>query len=144
MPDTTPPSLTSLTTYLLSKVGKRARGLLAERLAAQGLRLWHLATLAALADFGPHAQRDLAGRLAIHASDMAKLLDELAGRDLLTRDRDPGDRRRVLVAITPAGRALLSDLTDQAASVQDTVLDPLTAEERTVLHGLLLRLYGGR
>ncbi|KUL46126.1 MarR family transcriptional regulator [Streptomyces sp. NRRL F-4489] len=144
MPATPPPSLTSSTTYLLAKVGKRARGLLAERLAAQGLRPWHLATLAALADFGPHAQRDLAERLAIHTSDMAKLLDELAGRDLLTRDRDPGDRRRVLVGITPAGREALTALTGAAESVQDTVLDPLTAEERTVLHGLLLRLHGGR
>lgn len=143
MPDA-PPSLTSLTTYLLSTTGKHARGELARLLTARGLRLWHMATLAALADFGACAQRELSALLAIHASDMTKLLDELTARGDITRDRDTADRRRVLVAITPAGRRTLAALGDDAASVQDAVLAPLTAEERTVLHGLLLRLHQAR
>lgn len=137
----TPPSLTALTTYLLSKVGKHARGELAQRLGSRGLRLWHMATLAALADFGPRAQRELSDLLAIHTSDMAKLLDELTRRGDVTRDRDPADRRRVLVAVTPAGRRTLAGLQADATAVQDTVLAPLSAEETAVLHGLLLRLY---
>lgn len=138
-----PPSLTSLTSYLLSKVGKNARGLLAERLAVKELRLWHMATLAALADFGPHAQRDLAQRLAIHTSDMTKLLDELAAQGHVTRDRDPADRRKVLVTVTPAGRDALAALIDEAEAVQDAILAPLSTDERTLLHGLLLRLHDG-
>ncbi|WP_042380503.1 MarR family winged helix-turn-helix transcriptional regulator [Streptacidiphilus melanogenes] len=137
----TPPTLTALTTYLLSKVGRDARAQLADRLARKGLRLWHMATLAALVDFGPHAQRELAVRLAVHPSDMAKLLDELAGRGHVARERDPADRRRVRVTITPEGRAALTALDAEATAVQDAVLAPLTADERTVLHDLLLRLY---
>jgi MarR family transcriptional regulator, lower aerobic nicotinate degradation pathway regulator len=103
-----------------------------------------MATLAALADFGPHAQRDLAERLAIHTSDMTKLLDELAAQGHVSRDRDPADRRKVVVTVTPAGCDALAALIDEAQAVQDAILAPLSPDERTLLHGLLLRLHDGR
>lgn len=143
-PSAAPPTLTALTTYLLSKVGKDARGRLADHLAAENLRLWHMAALAALADFGPHVQRDLAARLAIHVSDMTKVLDELADLGYLTRDRDGTDRRRVLVTVTAEGRAALAALTSEAEEVQDALLAPLTTDERTQLHALLLRVHAAR
>ncbi|MEV7414493.1 MarR family transcriptional regulator [Streptomyces sp. NPDC089919] len=138
-----PPSLTELTTYLLSRTGKSARGLLGARLAARGLRLWHMAVLAALADFGPHAQRDLADRLGIHPSDTAKVLEELSGSGYVARERDPADRRRLVVTLTEEGRAELAELTGEAVRVRDEVLAPLTEAERAVLHGLLARVHAG-
>jgi len=137
----TPPSLTALTTYLLSKVGKTARGRLGARLADRGLRLWHMAVLAALADFGPHAQRDLAARLSIDPSDIVKIIDELAALGYAARDRDPADRRRVQVTLTPQGRTALAELTEEAANVQSELLAPLTPAERATLHTLLTRLH---
>ncbi|HWV77360.1 MAG TPA: MarR family transcriptional regulator, partial [Isoptericola sp.] len=110
----------------------------------RGLRLWHLAVLAALDDFGPQSQRDVGARFGIHASDMTKVVDELAERHLVSRERDPADRRRVVVALTGAGRTTLGTLRDDAATIQDEVLAPLTAQERDVLHGLLLRVHRGR
>src|SRR4051794_20837544 len=103
-PQAPPPSLTALTTYLLSRTGKTARSRLATRFAARNLRLWHHAGLAALADFGPHAQRELAVRLAIDPSDMAKILDDLSATGSGDRVRDPADRRRLTVTLTDAGR----------------------------------------
>ncbi|MBY8878794.1 MarR family winged helix-turn-helix transcriptional regulator [Actinacidiphila acidipaludis] len=140
---TTPPTLTGLTPYLLSRTGKAARGALAARLAEQGLRLWHMAVLAALADFGPHAQRELAVRLSIDPSDVVKVVDELAGPGYVERARDPGDRRRVVVTLTPAGRTALAGLSDQAAAVRDAVLAPLDPAERATLHALLSRVFAG-
>lgn len=140
-PQAPPPSLTALTTYLLSRTGKTARSRLAARFAERRLRLWHHAVLAALSDFGPHAQRELAVRLAVDPSDMAKILDELAADGRVDRVRDPADRRRVTVTLTDAGRALLSDLDAEAAAVQDAVLEPLTAEERAQLKALLSKVF---
>ncbi|MEW2521176.1 MarR family winged helix-turn-helix transcriptional regulator [Actinacidiphila alni] len=137
----TPPTLAALTTYLLSKTGKAARGRLAAHLSGEGLRLWHMAVLAALADFGPQAQRDLAARLVIDPSDMVKVIDELAAADCVERARDTADRRRVRVALTPAGRDRLAALTARAEAVQDEVLAPLDAAERATLHALLLRVH---
>ncbi|MFI6768622.1 MarR family winged helix-turn-helix transcriptional regulator [Streptomyces sp. NPDC050355] len=139
----TPPSLLDLSTYLLSRVGKTARGLLAERLAERGLRLWDMAILAALADFGPHAQRDLVIRLGVDPSDMAKAVDQLTAAGHVDRTRDTADRRRVRVSLTPAGRAVLADLDAEARAIQDKVLAPLNTKERQQLQSLLLQVHEG-
>ncbi|WP_329030379.1 MULTISPECIES: MarR family winged helix-turn-helix transcriptional regulator [unclassified Streptomyces] len=139
----TPPSLLGLTTYLMSKTGKAARGRLADRLAERGLRLWHMAVLAALTDFGPHVQRELAERLSIDRSDVVKIVDGLGAAGLVDRARDTADRRRVTVTVTPAGRALLESLKSDALAVQEEVLAPLTARERAQLTALLLRVHEG-
>lgn len=138
-----PPSLTGLTTYLLSRTGKIARGRMAGRLAERGLRLWHHAVLAALADFGPHVQRDLAARLGIDPSDMAKIVDELAGAGYVERARDAADRRRVTVTLTDAGHGLLTELDAEAEGVRDEVLEPLSKDEREQLDALLRKVFEG-
>jgi DNA-binding MarR family transcriptional regulator len=143
MDSRTPPTLSVLTTYLLSKTGKEARSRLAERLAAEGLRLWHMAVLAALADFGPHAQRDLAARVAVDASDIVKVVDDLAEAGYAERARDSVDRRRVNVTVTPEGRTALKRLRAKAAVVQDEILAPLDGDECDQLHLLLSRVYDG-
>lgn len=120
----TPPSLLGLTTYLLSKTGKAARSRLAARLADRDMRLWHMAVLSALVDFGPHVQRELASRLGIDRSDIVKIVDDLAVAGLIDRARDTGDRRRVTVTPTPAGRAALRELQAEALTVQETLLAP--------------------
>lgn len=140
-PAAAPPTLTGLTTYLLSRTGKAARGALAAELAERGLRLWHMAVLAALADFGLHAQRELSVRLAIDPSDVVKVIDELAAPGWVERARDPADRRRVVISLTPAGRTALDGLTERATAVQDGVLAPLDAGERRQLHALLARVH---
>ncbi|MET8872991.1 MarR family transcriptional regulator [Nocardia sp. NPDC004604] len=136
-----PPSLLGLDTYLLSRVGKVARGRFAERLAARGLRLWHMAVLAALADFGPHVQRDLGIRLDIHPSDVAKIVDELASAGHVERTRDPADRRRMSVRITRSGRTALRALDKEAGQVREEILAPLSREERIMLSDMLRRLF---
>ncbi|MFJ4657536.1 MarR family winged helix-turn-helix transcriptional regulator [Nocardia sp. NPDC088792] len=140
-PTVQPPSLTALTTYLLSRTGKAARQRLAERLAGRGLRLWHMAVLAALADFGPHAQRDLALRLAIDPSDIAKIVEDLGTLGHVERVRDAADRRRVTVALTETGRATLAELNAEEAAVQDELLAPLTAAERKQLTAMISRVF---
>ncbi|MFD6176728.1 MULTISPECIES: MarR family winged helix-turn-helix transcriptional regulator [unclassified Isoptericola] len=139
----TPPTLSALSTFLLAQTGKRARARLAHRLGERGLRLWDLAVLATLDDVGPQSQRDVGARFGIHPSDVTKVVDELAGRGLVSRDRDPADRRRVVLALTPPGVRLLAALRQDAAAVQDEVLAPLSVQERAVLHGLLLRIHEG-
>jgi DNA-binding MarR family transcriptional regulator len=136
-----PPSLLELNTYLLSKIGKGARRAAAERLAARRLRLWHMAVLATLDDFGPQIQRDLATRLGIDPSDVVKVLDELAAAGLVERTRDPADRRRVLTIVTEPGRALLAELHAHEKAAADELLAPLDDAERAHLHDLLLRVH---
>ncbi|PXX65200.1 DNA-binding MarR family transcriptional regulator [Nocardia tenerifensis] len=136
-----PPTLLGLDIYLLSRVGKAARGRFSDRLSANGLRLWHMAILAALADFGPHAQRDLAERLAIHPSDVAKVVDELDAAGQVERARDTADRRRMTVRITRTGRTALAALNKEAERVGDEILAPLSRPERAQLSDLMRRVF---
>ncbi|KPI18307.1 transcriptional regulator, MarR family [Actinobacteria bacterium OV450] len=140
LPSSTP-RLTALTPYLLSTVGKEARTLVGDRLAARGLRLWDMAVLAALADHGPQPQRDLAERLDVHPSDVVKVLDGLARLGCVGRERDTADRRRVLASITGPGRELLDGLAADTEGVGERLLAPLDAAERDTLHALLARVH---
>ncbi|GAA3337374.1 hypothetical protein GCM10020358_13410 [Amorphoplanes nipponensis] len=140
-PTAAPPTLLGVTSYLLSLNGKAARERVTTRLAGRGLRLWHMAVLAALVDFGPHAQRDLSVRLSVDPSDMAKVIDQLTTAGHVARARDGADRRRVLVTVTGSGRDLLARLVDEATAVDEIVLADLTAAERGQLHALLLRVF---
>lgn len=135
-----PPSLLELNAYLLSKIGKDARRRAAIRLAERELRLWHLAVLAALDDFGPHVQRELASRLGLDPSDVVKVLDELTACGQVERTRDPTDRRRIQARLTADGRAVLAELLAEARTDDEDLLTPLSLAEREQLHGLLTRV----
>ncbi|MEV4758715.1 MarR family winged helix-turn-helix transcriptional regulator [Micromonospora sp. NPDC049559] len=135
-----PPRLLAITTFLLSKTGRLARARLGDRLAREQLRLWHVAVLTALADFGPAIQRDLGTRLGIDPSDLVAVLDDLESAGRVTRRRDPADRRRWLISLTPAGESALAAVDRAAEETHDEVLAPLSAAERDLLHDLLRRV----
>ena len=138
-----PPALVAMPTYPLSILGRDARRLAADRLASIGLRLGHAAVLAAVADFGPCAQRALADRLDVHPSDMVELVEQLTTAGLVRRERDEADRRRYVVRLSEAGRAALARaqaLTEQAA---DDALALLDDADRARLVELARRALGG-
>jgi DNA-binding MarR family transcriptional regulator len=135
-----PPTLLALPSYLAGNVARIGHRLLLEGLAEQDLRLAHFAVLAALSDFGPLAQHELADRLDLNRSHLVGYVDDIEGRGLVRRDRDPDDRRRQRVAITPSGRALLERLQALARRSQAEFLQVLSEPERETLIALLRRV----
>ncbi len=135
-----PPSLLSLPSYLAAQVSKYGRRRLEEVLREHGLRLGHLAILAALDDFGPMSQQQLADSLDFDKSHLVGRIDVLEGRNLVSRTQDPDDRRRHRVALTPAGRTMLDRLRPVAEQSQEGFLESLTAAERRTLIELLRRV----
>ncbi|BFV55535.1 hypothetical protein KCMC57_up06390 [Kitasatospora sp. CMC57] len=132
--------LLGLTTYLMSSTGRTARASLAARVARRGLRLWHVAVLEAVVEAGSLSKGELAVRLDINPSDVVKVVDDLVGQGYLACTRSARDRRRIDVSATPAGRALLAELTEELTAVEQDVLAPLTDGERAQLAFLLSRL----
>ena len=106
----------------------------------EGLHPYHFAILLAL-DEGEHeTQGAIADALGYDRGQMVGLLDEVEERGLVERRRDPNDRRRHLVQLTPEGKKALKRLRAVARQVEDEFLAPLNEAERAKLHSLLLRL----
>ncbi|ONI68848.1 hypothetical protein BWI15_28460 [Kribbella sp. ALI-6-A] len=123
-----------MTTFVLHKVGVAGRREIAERLAIRpGITVWQFAALAELADQGPMAQNTLAGGLGLDPSDTVRLMDELLADGLVSRERDPDDRRRYRIALTSLGRRTFTTARGVVTKVENSTLAPLTPNERAQL-----------
>ena len=107
---------------------------------ATGLSPYHHAVLSVLEEVPPETQSMIADALGYDRSHLVGLLDELEERGLVERRRDPTDRRRHLVSLTPEGKEALGKLRSVAKRLDDEFFAPLDAEQRKELHALLLRL----
>ncbi|MFI8825190.1 MarR family winged helix-turn-helix transcriptional regulator [Streptomyces sp. NPDC053431] len=128
------------TGYLLYRLGLRSGQLFNTALQESGLRLRHYALLRYLATVEGALQRELSSRLGYDPSAIVGLVDDLERLGLVERRPAPGDRRSRIVVLTDAGRGFLKDTDRTSRRVTDGLLAPLSAEERTVLHGLLRRV----
>jgi MarR family transcriptional regulator, lower aerobic nicotinate degradation pathway regulator len=127
-------------TWLLSRANARAHGLLVDAFAAENVRGYHFRVLAALDQYGALSQADLGRSTGIDRSDVVATLNDLAERGLTRRAPDPQDRRRNIVTITTRGSATLDRLDVVFDEIQESVLAPLTANERKTFLRLLSKL----
>jgi DNA-binding MarR family transcriptional regulator len=79
----------------------------------------------------------LASKLVSRAPDITRLLDRLESRGLVRRHRPDENRRKVLVAITDSGLALLRQLAGPVRECAQRQLGHLTAEQKQQLNALL-------
>jgi DNA-binding MarR family transcriptional regulator len=73
----------------------------------------------------------------MNANNVVLLLNELEQLGYISRRRDPSDRRRHLVDLTPAGAKALSNAEHRQESIEDDVLKALDDDERATLWRLL-------
>ncbi|GAA2438876.1 MarR family winged helix-turn-helix transcriptional regulator [Streptomyces mauvecolor] len=131
----------SLPSWLIGRVAARGRGLVAEALAEQGVKMMHHAVLAAVSELGPIAQADLGRRLAIDPKDLVGILNDLQADGLTVREPDPRDRRKNAVTVTPAGQDLVERCAAAAETANAQLLAPLAPAEARRLMALLARLH---
>jgi DNA-binding MarR family transcriptional regulator len=81
----------------------------------------------------------VADRAHMDRSDLVRLLDGLEARGLITRERDPDDRRRHVLALTAAGTRCLEQATTAAHSATTRAFAALTQDELCTLHHLALK-----
>jgi DNA-binding MarR family transcriptional regulator len=137
-----PRRLQRLPSWLAGQLAKKGELLVGEALATEGMRRPHFAVLTSLAEQGAASQAALGRRLWIDRSDLHALLGDLERGALVARVRDPSDRRRNVVTITPSGSAALRRLDALVEKAQRALLAPLSAGERRELLRLLERIVG--
>lgn len=72
---------------------------------------------------------------------MVRLMDELISTRMVSRERDPADRRRYRITLTVEGRNALTTAQKAVREVERTTLQPLTAAERATLHNLVAKIH---
>jgi len=104
-----------------------------------GIRLKELGVLAYLRDNAEASQQSMTQALHFDANSCVLVLNELEAAGYAERRRDASDRRRHLVALTPAGRRALEKAELAQASIEDEVLASLAPGERAQLRQLLAK-----
>jgi len=135
-----PQELLASTAFLLGRVGGACKGRAVEEFDDLGFSPYHYGVLALLNEGERETQATIADALGVDRSQLVGLLDSLEERGLVQRARDPQDRRRHLVSLTPSGRRQLATLRETVKRVDEEMLEPLDPESRETLHRLLLRV----
>jgi DNA-binding MarR family transcriptional regulator len=108
--------------------------------AYHGIGLNDLALLLEVRDAPGRMLRrsDLAARLAVTTSGIARQLGPLERMGLVTREPNPGDARLALVSLTDAGQRLVTDAAASAEELAEQVLGRYwSSEHQAQLAGVL-------
>ncbi|MCD8085572.1 MAG: MarR family winged helix-turn-helix transcriptional regulator [Clostridiales bacterium] len=89
---------------------------------------------------GAMTQQELQGLLHIQSSSTSEILTKLENAGFITRQRDEADKRRCIVAITPAGIADLTEHEEARRERRAMLYDCLTPEEEAELVRILTKL----
>jgi DNA-binding MarR family transcriptional regulator len=112
-------------------IGQLVRRLRAER---RDLSLAQVTVLGRLDRVGPCGVSDLAAGERVRPQSMASTVAALLAAGLVSRAPDPGDRRRVLIALTRAGReALAVDRRRREGWLADAIRGDLSPKEQRAL-----------
>lgn len=93
------------------------------------------------------AQVELSRRIGIETASSTAVIDQLERGGFIRRKRDPADRRRIIVTLTPAGRALERPLDGCAVAVNMRARNGLSKGDVAALFesiGKIIGNLGGR
>src|SRR5918911_4465686 len=116
--------------FLLARLGLAFKSKAIERIESEGFEAHHYSVLAILGEGARETQATIAAALDLDPSRLVAVLDSLEERGLVARQRDPHDRRRHVVSITPAGKRQLQKLRSIAKELEDDFFAPLAPEDR--------------
>lgn len=127
--------------FLLARHGRIMNTRLRQALDSSGLSPRHAVLLCRLEESGPISQQQLIEILFIDASALVSVLNDLENERLVERRRDPADRRRHIVEITPDGKHAVASIEVAVADVEQEAFAGFSADELSQLHGLLSRIH---
>lgn len=124
--------------FILRRVQQRHTSIFQEHINDLTPTQW--ATMVKLREAEALSQNHLGRLTAMDAATMQGVVRRLMDRGLIARRADPTDRRRLLLCLTPPGRALVEGKTAGAFAISRETLSPLLPKEREILLRLLRRL----
>jgi MarR family transcriptional regulator, transcriptional regulator for hemolysin len=125
---------------LLTRVSRTVSRAFDDALAQAGGSLPMWLVLISLKSGQLASQRELADAVGIQGATLTHHLNAMESAGLVTRRRDPENRRLHLVELTPAGDALFARMRDAAAAFNERLRTGLSRPDVVQLEELLTRL----
>jgi DNA-binding MarR family transcriptional regulator len=125
--------------YAVKQVELAVRARLDEVLRPTGVTTLQYTALTVLARRTGMTSAELARNSFVTAQAMTDLVAGMERRGLISRAGDPAHGRRLVISLTPRGRALLAELGEAVVAIEEQMVSRLTADERSGLHDVLNR-----
>jgi len=106
-----------------------------------GMKLKAFLLLSYLRDHPAVTQQELEGALMLDANGVVLLLNELEAARWSVRRRDPEDRRRHLVEMTPSGRQAMERAEKARENLERELVQDMSVDERATLYRLLKKVW---
>lgn len=114
--------------------------ILSTALADLDLTAAEINVLAILADDRSRTTSELGAAVGARPTTLTSVLDRLERRGHITRGTRPGDRRVVVIELTPSGRLAAGTIGQALTEVEGRALDGLPAEALAGFHAVLRAL----
>jgi DNA-binding MarR family transcriptional regulator len=125
--------------YLIKQVELAVRGELDQVAGAHDLTAVQYTALTVLERHPGMTSAALARNSFVRAQTMAEMVTYLLGRGLVTRERDPDNRRQFLLSLTDQGQAVVDQLRDPVSAIEDRMVETLDGGQVEILRTYLTR-----
>lgn len=122
--------------------GAAARRRWVEGLATHRITPSQCKVVMSLREVESMSQGRLAEVIGVDPRNCVAIVDALVEADLVSRAMDPTDRRRRVLRLTMQGRTLAATLDALNAEIEQALMRPLSAKDRSTLHRLLVTVLG--
>jgi DNA-binding MarR family transcriptional regulator len=126
--------------YMIASINRQLENELEERLRPGGVPVDQFRILEVLDASEPCAMGEIASQSLIEPPTLTKIVDKMVGDGLVYRAPDPDDRRRVLILMAPAGKALFKRLRGVSTAQEQRIVELLQADNAAELKKLLRSL----
>ena len=124
--------------YLVKQLELSVRARLDDLMRPVGLTALQYTALTVLERHGDISSAQLARNSFVTAQTMADMVVTLEDRGLIERHRDAADKRRLLIALTTAGRAVLEDRRPHVAAIEKQMTGALSTSDTALLRRFLV------
>jgi MarR family 2-MHQ and catechol resistance regulon transcriptional repressor len=131
----------ALNTFIkLQRATNSLEARLAHRRTITDITATQFGVLEALYHLGPMCQGEISTKLLKSGGNITLVVDNLEKQGLVQREREPHDRRMIVVSLTPAGRELISQVFPKHLAAIVEEMSILTPEEQQLLGDLCRKL----
>lgn len=128
--------------FLLRRAYQRHTAIFRQTVPESQLTAAQFVVMLTVRDRGPCEIPGIVQQTAIDEASLRGIVERLKWRKLLNAEHEPGDARRMVVSLTPAGQEMLEQTVPFAQEITEQTYGDLSAQERATLVALLHKMNG--